>query len=175
MARSLQGSLGQPYPHRAKQCRDDADVRVFCVTRNCLVARVMMYFSLSIIRSPSPAAQIRIVDAPACRTKEIITSIHGRPLHLHLHLHIPHTPLSSAPPPPNPSPRAFTLTDATNSIFWKQYDLYISAVACMYYFTLFLRLSHVQEPDVVVHANVRYSIARQRCFLNTNEIIYIST
>ena len=61
------------------------------------------------------------------------------------------------------SPPAFTLTDATNSIYWKQYDLYISAAACMYYFTFlyfsfffFLRLSHAQTPDVVVHANVRH-------------------
>ena len=37
MARSLQGSLGQPYPNRSKQRRDDADVRIGV----CLVAPVV--------------------------------------------------------------------------------------------------------------------------------------
>ena len=82
MARTLQGPLGQSYPHRSKQCRDDADVRIS--VRLPRVTRVAMYH---LILSPT---QIRIVDAPALCAKEITSKIHGRPLHLHLHLHIPH-------------------------------------------------------------------------------------
>ena len=44
----------------------------------------------------------------------------------------------------------------------------------MYYFTFFIFFfpsAFLRAfPDVIVHANVRQSIARQRCFLNTNEI-----
>lgn len=104
-------------------------------------------------RSP----QIRIADAPARGAKEIAlmtttTCLPGRP--------------RSSPPPP-PSPRAFTLTDARhNSIFWKQYDLHISAdcivlfyvLYCLFLFFFPLSLSHA-DPDVVLHAyssNVRH-------------------
>ena len=134
------------------------------------VARVMMYPS----SDPLPQ-QIRIVDAPALCTKEITSNSWADPAPSYsIQFPIP-TP---APPSKPSSPRAFTLTDATNSIYWKQCDLYISAAACMYYFTFFIVFlfffSRADPPDVVVRANVRH-IAKQRCFLNTNEIIYIST
>lgn len=51
----------------------------------------------------------------------------------------------------------------------------------MYYFTFFISFFFLffgfltrRPPDVVVHATVTLDIAEQRCFLNTNEIIYIS-
>jgi hypothetical protein len=138
MARSLQGSLGQPYPHRTKQCRDDADVRICCLPDRPVWPRVVMY----IIPVPCPPTQIRIVDAPAHCTKEIAsnswTALH---LHLHRHLHIPTAP---APTPALQTlfpAGVYILTDATNSVYWKQYDIYISAAACMYYFTFIIFFS----------------------------------
>ena len=75
-------------------------------------------------RSP----QIRIADAPARGAKEIAPMTTTTCL--------PRRPRSSPPFPP--SPRAFTLTDARhNSIFWKQYDLHISADCIVLFYVLY--------------------------------------